>query len=92
MLFGSTVKDYAYAHDIDLMIVIENKEVKEVNAVLKKKEEILPKKIHAIKLTRQDLLENLKKKDKAFVDIIKNAIILYGQDAYMEILKNVASI
>src|SRR3989344_8162692 len=92
MLFGSTVKDYAHAHDIDLMIVIENKEVKKVNAFLKKKEEILPKKLHAIKLNHQDLLENLKKRDKAFVDIIKNAIILYGQDKYVEILKNVTSL
>ena len=55
MLFGSTVKDYAHAHDIDLMIVIENKEIKEVNAFLKKKEEILPKKLHVIKLNHQDL-------------------------------------
>ena len=92
MLFGSTVNDYAHAHDIDLMIVIENKEVKEVNTFLKKKEEILPKKLHSIKLNRQDLLENLKKRDKAFVDIIKNSIILYGQDKYVEILKNVASL
>lgn len=92
MLFGSTVKDYAHAHDIDLMIVLENKDVREVNDILKKKEEILPKKLHTIKLTNQDLLDNLKKKDKAFVDIIKNAIILYGQDKYVEILKNVASL
>ena len=91
MLFGSTVKDYSHAHDIDLMIVLENKEVKEVNAVLKKKEEILPKKLHSIKLNHQDLLENLKKKDKAFVDIIKNAIIPYGQDRNVEIQKNVTS-
>ena len=89
MLFGSTVNDYAHAHDIDLIIVIENKEVEEVNTFLKKKEEILPKKLHSIKLNHQDLLENLKKRDKAFVDIIKNAIILYGQDRYVEILKNV---
>ena len=92
MLFGSTVKDYAHAHDIDLMIVIENKEVKEVNAFLKKKEEILPKKLHAIKLNHHDLSENIKKKDKAFVDIIKNAIIFYGQEKYVEILKNVTSL
>ena len=88
MLFGSAIKDYAHAHDIDLMIVIKNKEVKEVNAILKKKEEILPKKLHAIKLTHQDLLENLKKKDKAMIDIVKNAIVLYGQDKYVGILKN----
>ena len=92
MLFGSTIKDYAHAHDIDVMIILENKEVKEVNAVLKKKGRILPKKLNAIKLTHSDLLENLKKKDKAFVDIIKNAIILYGQDKYTELLKNVTSI
>ncbi len=92
MLFGSTIKDYAHAHDIDLMIVLKNKEVKEVNAILKKKEEILPKKLHSIKLNQHDLLENLKKKDKAFVDIIKNTIILHGQDRYVEILKNVTSL
>lgn len=92
MLFGSTVKDYAHARDIDLIIVLENKEVTEVNEILKRKEEVLPKKLHAIKLNHHDLLENLKKKEKAFVDIIKNAIILYGQDKYVEIMKNVPSI
>ncbi len=88
MLFGSAIKNYAHANDIDVMIILENKDVKEVNAVLKKKEEIFPKKLNAIKLTRSDLLENLKKRDKAFVDIIKNAIIIYGQDKYTELLKN----
>lgn len=90
VLFGSVVKDYAHARDIDLMMVIENKEVTEVNEILKKKEEILPKKLHSIKLNHHDLLENLKKKDKAFVDIIKNAVILYGQEKYVETLKNVS--
>src|SRR3989339_1362454 len=84
MLFGSAIKDYAHAHDIDIMVVLENKEVKKADAILKKKEEILPKKIHAIKLTRSDLLKNLKREDKVFIDIIKNAIILYGQDTYVE--------
>ncbi len=92
MLFGSAIKDYAHARDIDLMIVLENKEVKEVNDILKKKEEILPKKLHTIKLNHHDLLENLKKKDKAFVDIIKNAIILCGQEKYAGVLKNVSTL
>ncbi len=92
MLFGSAIKDYAHARDIDIMVVLENKNIKEVNEILKKKEEILPKKLHAIKLSHRDLLDNLKKKDKAMVDIVKNAIVLYGQEKYAEILKNVASI
>ncbi|MBS3118980.1 nucleotidyltransferase domain-containing protein [Candidatus Woesearchaeota archaeon] len=88
LLFGSTVKDYTHAKDIDLIIIIKNREVKEINAFIKKKEEILPKKIHAIKLTASDLQESIKKKDNAMVDIIKNAIILYGQDEYVKMLKN----
>ena len=64
---------------------------REINDVLKKKEGILPKKIHCIKLTYQDLLENLKKKDKVVIDVVKNAVVLYGQDKYVEILKNVTS-
>jgi len=91
MLFGSAVKDYTHAHDIDLMIVLEPQEVKEINGILKKKEDLLPKKLHAIKLTSQDLLDNLKKKDKAMINIVKNAIILYGQEKYVGVLKNVAS-
>ena len=92
MLFGSTVKDYAHARDIDIMVVLENKDVTEVNEILKKKGELLPKKLHTIKLNHHDLLENLKKKDKVFIDIIKSAIILYGQDKYVDVLKNVVSL
>ena len=92
MLFGSTVKNYANAHDIDLMIIMENKDIKEVNNILKKKEEVLPKKIHSIKLTHKDLLGNLKKREKAIIIIIKDAIILYGQNKYIEILKDVTSL
>ena len=91
MIFGSAIKDYAHARDIDLMLVIENKDIKEINNILRKKEEILPKKLHAIKLTPKDLLENLKNKDKAIMDIVKNAIILYGEDECVEVLKNVTS-
>ena len=91
MLFGSVVKDYAHAKDIDVMIVMDYKAIKEVNAILNKREKMLPKKLHVIKLTHQDLFENLKKKDKAITDIVKNAIILYGQDKYAGIMKNVTS-
>jgi len=91
LLFGSTIKDYAHAKDIDLMIVMGDKMIKEVSSIIKKKSEILPKKIHAIKLTHKDLVDNLKKKERAIMDIVKNGIILYGQDKYVEVMKSVAS-
>ena len=92
VLFGSTVKNYAHAQDIDIMVILEHNNIKEVNEVLKKKKGILPKKIHSLKLTAHDLLENLTRKDKAMVDIVKNGIVLYGQDKYIEIMKHVTSL
>ncbi|MBU1204996.1 MAG: nucleotidyltransferase domain-containing protein [Nanoarchaeota archaeon] len=92
MMFGSAIKTYNKAKDIDIMIVMDKKDIKEVNNILKEKQEILPKNLHAIKLTHKDLLENLKKKNKAIIDIVKNAIITYGQDKYVEIIKNVTSL
>lgn len=91
MMFGSAIKNYDKASDIDIMIVLHKRYIKEVNKILKEKEDILPKSLHAIKLTHKDLLENLKKKNKAMIDIVKNAVIIYGQDKYVEIIKNVTS-
>ena len=92
MIFGSAIKDYTHASDIDIMIVMGKKDVNEINIVLRKKEDLLPKKLHAIKLTHHDMAENLKKKDKVIIDIVKNAVVLYGQHRYVEMLKNVANL
>lgn len=89
MIYGSAIKNYALAHDIDIMIIMDKSEAKEINGFINKKEEILPKKLHSIMMTQQDLLENLKKKNKAIIDIVKNAVVLYGQDKYVELIKHV---
>ena len=92
ILFGSMIKDYVHASDIDIMIVMKNKDIKEVNTILNRKEKILLKRLHVIKLTHNDLFGNLKKKNKAIIDIIKNAVILYGQDEYVGLMKDVTSL
>lgn len=89
MLYGSVIKNYAKANDIDLMVVIKKSDYKEVNRIIEEKQKIIPKKIHLIGLTSADLLDNIKQKKKAVIDIIKNAVIIYGQDKYVEVIKNV---
>ena len=89
LIYGSAIKNYSKAHDIDLMITTRNKDLKEINTIIKEKEQIVPKKIHAIKLTNKDLLTNIKRKDKAMIDIVKNAIVLDGQEKYVEIIESV---
>ncbi len=92
LMYGSAIKNYEKAEDIDVMIVLEKKDINAVNNILKGKKDILPKKLHAIKLTAEDILNNLKNKNKVTIEIIKSAIVLYGQDKYVEIIKNVTSI
>lgn len=89
ILYGSVIKNYSKANDIDVMIVIDKKDVKEIDRIIKQKQEILPKNLHAIKLTHNDMIKNLNKKNKALIDIVKNGVVIYGQDEYVEIIKNV---
>ena len=89
MLFGSILKNDKTAKDIDIMLVIKKEDLREVKNILNEMQKILPKKIHSIELTKQDLINNLKKKDKVMITIVKNAIILCGQDEYVEVMKNV---
>jgi len=90
IMFGSSIKNYSASKDIDIMIIMNKEDAKEINNILKEKEKILPKPIHAIKLTHNDLLNNIKK--EAMIDIIRNGIVLYGENKYVELIKNVTGI
>ena len=92
MLFGSTITNYEAARDIDIMIVMDKKDYKEVKKIIDEKQEILPKKIHSIELREEDIIKNIKKRQGAIIDIVKNAVILYGQDKYVEVIRNVSSL
>ena len=90
MLFGSVLKNAQTAKDIDIMIILSKEDSREVRKVIKEKQEILPKKIHLIELTEQDLKSNINKKQEVILGIIRNAVILYGQDKYVEVMQHVA--
>src|SRR3989344_5206527 len=79
MLYGSAIINYSKARDIDLMILRKKEKSSKINKVINEKQKILPKKIHLIDLSQDEFLENLEKKQKAIVDIVKNALIHYGQ-------------
>lgn len=91
LLYGSTIKDYSKARDIDIMVIREPKDSGNVNKIIINKQQLLPKKIHLIELSREEFIANIRKKQPAMMDIVKNAIILYGQSKYAELLKDVSS-
>jgi len=91
LFYGSASKNYSNAKDIDIFIVINKKDFHEVNKKLEKIQGILPKKLHAIKATKEDLVKNIKENNKSMIEILKTAIVLYGYDKYMEIVNGFTS-
>ena len=92
LIYGSAVINYSNANDIDLMVIKENEKSLKITKIINEKQKILPKKIHLIDISQERFLENLEKKQKSIIDIVKNAIILYGQAKYVGLIKNVRSI
>lgn len=91
LFYGSASRDYEHARDIDVMIIHPKKDFKEVYNGIIDKQKILPKKLHAIQATKEDLLRNLKDKNKAMVEIIRTAIVLHGYDDYIGIINGFAT-
>ena len=92
IIYGSAIKNYSQARDIDIMVVIKKDDLAEIKKIINEKQGVLPKKIHSIELTANDLIKNIKQRKEAIIDIVKNGVILYGQVKYVELIKNVTSI
>ena len=91
LFYGSASRNYSQAKDIDVFIILDKKDIREVNKEIEKIQNLLPKKLHVIKATKEDLIRNIKDNNKSMMEIIKTAIILYGYDEYMEIVNGFAS-
>ena len=83
ILFGSTLRSEETARDIDLLIIPKNNS--KVNMIIDEKNKILTKKIHPLKQTSEDLIRNIKKRDKVILSVLKTGIILHGAEKMVEI-------
>lgn len=89
ILFGSILTKKNEAKDIDVLFVIKNKEqVKEINNFCLEISKIRTKKVNPLIMLEQDFVNNLKDKNKAIQDLIKNGIILKGEDIFIKTIKN----
>ncbi|MBI2145914.1 nucleotidyltransferase domain-containing protein [Candidatus Woesearchaeota archaeon] len=80
ILFGSTVRDYDKAHDIDLLLVFTKTKFKTILEWITMKNRILLKPIHPINQTSQDLITNLKKPDPVVLNALRFGYVLYGYE------------
>ncbi len=91
IIFGSIMTKGLQAQDIDMLIIIDKKNLNFIQSKIKDIESILPKKIHAVFQTKEDMQKNLQKQDPIVTAAIQKGFILWGYDVLYTLIKNDAS-
>src|SRR3989344_1097390 len=86
ILFGSVTRKNKDYRDVDLLLVIKEKNYKEIIDQISSKNKILIKPVHSIFQTIEDLRKNILKKDKVIIDALKTGIVLKCQKEIVEVI------
>ncbi len=87
LIFGSAIREYKKAHDIDLVIIVEEKYVEQVREIIDKENKISIKPIHVIWQSPLDFKDNLKLPDPVLINALKFGYILHGYESVFEALQ-----
>ena len=85
VIFGSVLKNYEKAGDIDVLFVVNRRNFDILKKEIEKLNLLNDKKIHSIYQTKEDLTGNLEKKDKVILEAIKG-IAVFGEKDFVDIL------
>ena len=88
ILFGSILESKD-AKDVDILFIIDKGKSKAVEDFCMKLSNLRPKRTNPLLMTMADFKKNIKKQDKVIADILKKGIILFGEDAVIDILRGV---
>ena len=89
ILYGSVLKSYAKAKDLDVIgIIPDRKSFKKLHESLDKIQKSESKRIHAINFTESEFREELLKPNKAFVEAVKKGVVLFGQEEFIKFMKH----
>lgn len=90
ILFGSYISDKKEPNDLDVLFVFDKKNYNEYKKTLNKIKEICPVAIHDVIQTEQDLVNNIKKRDKVIMNILEKGIFLWGQSTIVKVFSSVS--
>ena len=88
VLFGSVLIKGEKARDIDVLVIIEEKNFKEVEREKQEIEKIATKPLHFMYQTQKDFENNIKKGDKPLLEIVRTGVVLWGQNLVLLGIKN----
>jgi len=86
LLFGGVLNKEEKANDIDVVFVTSQKNLKELQKEIESMNKINLKIIHPIYQSKEDLINNIKKRDKIIINAIKG-IVIKGEEEFLKILK-----
>lgn len=88
LLYGSMLVSPQKAKDIDLLSVVSKKNISlEVERILMNVQKTQSKPIHHILLSPVGLKDELKKPNIAFINALKEGVVLFGQDAFIAFMR-----
>ena len=83
LLFGSILRNDKYARDIDLLIIADKKNHRNIRGIIKERNKISNKPIHAITQTPEEFKLDLNRKYKVTIEIIRTGIVLSKQENFI---------
>lgn len=88
IIFGSYIDLKKDPDDLDILFILDKKHYKTFKEESLRIFKTIPIKVHDVLQTEEDFKDNIAKKDKVLIDILKTGIILWGQDRIINIIEN----
>ena len=89
VLFGSVIKSDKFS-DVDLLAVLKQTQLKGFNKIIEGINQLAVKKVHPVRQSVQDFRNNLLKKDKVLLSAVKEGIVLFGYEKFVEVVESVS--
>ncbi len=86
ILFGSILRKYKEARDIDVVLITDKKRFSKLKKEIEEIDELNVKRLHPVYQTKEDFIKNIKKGDKALLSAIKG-IVVFGEDIIVDLLQ-----
>jgi DNA-binding Lrp family transcriptional regulator len=90
ILYGSILHSPKTALDIDVLIVSDKKNFIKIDEIIREIKSTQFKKIHEINFTMKEFKHELQKPNKAFIDAVRTGAILFGQERFIKLIKDLS--
>lgn len=90
ILYGSILYSTQQANDVDIVSVVPHKrKFIKIENIINKIQKTQSRKIHAINCIGAEFKQELVKRNRAFLDAVKKGVILFGQEEFVQFMREV---